>query len=365
MVEDLLWLVAEQLQEPARLLARDSATLSPARAAAGMLAGGLAPSEVAKAVRLSGARVVHAHNLNPSFGWRALAAAKAQGARVVLHLHQYRLVCAVGVCYTRGAQCTRCHGRNTLPGIGLNCRGSRPEALVYGAALALWQRRLLEQADALIVPSLFARERLRELGLELDSERTHVIAPPIRELALSSRAASGSYALLVSRLSAEKGIEVAIDACQASGRELVVVGEGPDRQRLIDHAANSSSGPSELVRFVGAVEDQRLAELRGGAAIALVPSRSAETFGLAAAEAMASGLPLVASRVGALPELLGDDRQLVEPGDSSALAASLQRMWGDESTGERNLRRVGELCSPAAVANSLKDVYDARSAPLA
>ena len=96
---------------------------------------------------------MHAHNLHPTLGWRALAAARGAGARVVLHLHQYRLVCAIGVCYTRGAECTRCHGRDTLPGVRLRCRGSLPEAAAYGAALSLWQHRLVEQADALIVPS--------------------------------------------------------------------------------------------------------------------------------------------------------------------------------------------------------------------
>src|ERR1700721_1043315 len=129
--------------------------------------GGSRPEEVARAVKASGARVVHAHNLNPTLGWRALAAAREAGARVVLHLHQYRLVCAIGVCYTRGAECTRCHGRDTLPGGRLNCRDSLPEALAYGASLALWQRRLVEQADAVIIPSVFAGERLRELGAPL------------------------------------------------------------------------------------------------------------------------------------------------------------------------------------------------------
>src|SRR5947199_8626632 len=107
-----------------------------------MLAGGLEPEEVARAVRRTRARVVHAHHLNPAFGWRALAAAREAGARVVLHLHQYRLVCAVGVCFTDGAECTRCHGRNTLPGVVHRCRGSLVEAGVYAAGLALWQRRL-------------------------------------------------------------------------------------------------------------------------------------------------------------------------------------------------------------------------------
>ena len=53
-------------------------------------------------------------------------------------------------CFTRGEDCTRCHGRNTLPGVRLNCRGgSRAEAAVYGAALALWQRRLAERGRRL------------------------------------------------------------------------------------------------------------------------------------------------------------------------------------------------------------------------
>jgi hypothetical protein len=140
-VEDLRWLVREYLREPTELLARDSAEIGRVRAAEGLLRGGLAPQEVARAVRASGARVVHAHNLQPALGWRALAAARSAGVRVVLHLHQYRLVCAIGVCFTRGAECTRCHGRDTLPGVRLNCRESLPEALAYGASLALWQRR--------------------------------------------------------------------------------------------------------------------------------------------------------------------------------------------------------------------------------
>src|SRR5437660_11450502 len=149
-VDDLAWLVSERLGEDTRVLAVSSAALSRRRAAAGLLRGGLDPGSVERAVRAAGARVVHAHNLQPAFGWRALAAARAAGARTVLHLHQYRLVCAIGVSFTRGADCTRCHGRRTLPGIRLNCRGSAGEALAYGIALALWQPRVVAQADAVI-----------------------------------------------------------------------------------------------------------------------------------------------------------------------------------------------------------------------
>ena len=250
-VEDLLSLVREQLGERAELITRDSAEAHPARAALGLLRGGLDPDAVTDAVWRSGARVLHAHNLQPLFGWRALAAARGAGARVVLHLHQYRLVCAVGVCFTAGEECTRCHGRNTLPGIVRNCRGSRSEAVLYATSLALHQRRLIEQADAVIVPSRFARERLRELGARLPSERVHVLAPPVPLHAAQARPSEGGYALVVSRLSAEKGVDVAIDACRVAGMPLVVAGEGPQMQELRSRAAGSE------VRFEGRVDEQR------------------------------------------------------------------------------------------------------------
>jgi glycosyltransferase involved in cell wall biosynthesis len=352
-VADLQALVRERLGEPVELLARDSAELGRTRAAIGLLRGGLEPELVARAVRGSGARVVHAHNLQPSLGWRALAAARAEGARVVLHLHQYRLVCAIGVCFTRGAECTRCKGRDTRPGVRLNCRGNLAEAAAYGAALSLWQERLLAQADAVIVPSAFALERLRELGAPLPLERVHVLPPPISEapvVVLGGRP-SDSYALVVSRLSPEKGVDVAIDACRIAGIPLVIAGEGPERAALERRADGAE------VSFRGRVEGAELAELRSRAAIALAPSRSAETFGIAVAEAMAAGLPIAASRVGALPELLDADA-LVTPGDPGELAGAIARIAGDRDVPERALARIRALCAPEVVADKLAAIYD-------
>src|ERR671931_2051419 len=141
------------------LLERSSAALSGAtgnlRAGVAMVAGGLDPAAVGAAVRRHRAAVVHAHNVHPLLGARALRAARREGARTVLHLHNYRLVCAIAIQFRDGRTCTRCRGRNTRPGVRLRCRGSVAEALAYGVGLALHQRRLLEAADQVVVPSDF------------------------------------------------------------------------------------------------------------------------------------------------------------------------------------------------------------------
>ncbi len=347
-VEDLLWLAREHLGEEAELLARDSATLGRPRAAVALLRGGLQPDDVAAAVRRTGARAVSAHNLNPAFGWRALAAARGAGARVVVHLHNYRLVCAVGTCFnSRGEDCVRCQGRDTLPGVRLNCRGTGPEAAVYAASLALWQRRLAEQADAIVVPSRFAGERLRALRAPLDPARVHVVPHVMRAFAEGSRAAVGEHALVASRLAAEKGVDLAVQACARAGLPLVVAGDGPQAAAL--RAAGGA-------RFVGRVSGDELADLRARAALAIVPSRAAETFGLAAAEAMADGIPVVATAHGALPELVGHEA-VVAPGDAEALAAAARNRFGDAQAGAAGLRRIRELASPDAVAALLRAVY--------
>ena len=324
-VEDLQWLVREHLGRSVAVLERDSARLGRARAAAGLLRGGLDPREVADAVERTGARIVHAHNL----------------------------VCAVGTCVDpAGHDCTRCHGRRTAAGVRLNCRGSRAEAAVYGAGLALWQRRTVELADAIVVPSEAALRRLRELGAPVDRRPVHVVGHVVRAFAERSTAAEGRYALVVSRLAPEKGVEVAIDACRAIGMPLVVCGAGPLEEELRRRAAGAD------VTFAGRVDDAELARLRAGAAVALAPSRAAETFGLAALEAMAAGVPVVAARVGALADLEGAV-ELVPPGDPEATAAAVRRVVADREAGTRALEAARRRAAPEVVAPRLEAVYAA------
>ncbi len=347
-VQDLRWLIGAHLGEEVEVLERSSSELGGRAAARGLLRGGLDEREVADAVRRTGARVVHAHNVHPSFGWRGLRAARSAGARVVLHLHNYRLVCANGVCFTQGEDCTRCQGRWTLPGVRLNCRGaSRAESAVYAAGIARQQDALAEAVDAFVVPSAFALRRLHELKAPVD-HRARVIASVQREFAAASRAGEGRFVLFAGRLAREKGIEDAIAACRLASLPLVVAGDGPLEAQL------RAAAPD--VDFRGKMTPNALAALRREAAVAVVPSRYEEILPLAALEAMAAGLPLVCTRSGGLAEIT-EDEGLAPRGDVAALAERLRARFADAEAGERALARVRELCAPERVAERLAEVY--------
>ena len=307
-----------------RALMRDSSQVGRVQAATGMLRGGADPDEIGRAARELGATVVHAHNIQPLLGPRALAAGRAAGARTVLHLHNFRLFCAIGVAFRLGEPCFRCHHGRTFPGFVLNCRGSLPEAAVYAAALSHQLGPVLDSVDRFVTPSAYLAGQIARLGVPKDRVEALPHYLPDEAFADSSVAHEGRFALVGGRLSPEKGVDLAIDAATAAGVPLQVAGAGPEEEALRAHAAASGG----QVEFLGRLTPERLAVIRRAAAVVLMPSRSDESFGLAALEAMGAGVPVIATRAGALPELVGDER-CVERGDADALAARLADLWAD------------------------------------
>ena len=301
---------------------RSSSTVSGVTAARSLTTGGLNPDEVGRAVRRLRADVVHAHNVHPLFGWRALAAARAQGARTVLHLHNFRLFCAISIAYRDGAPCFRCRGADTRPGLRLRCRGSLAEAAAYAVGLHRQQPHLFEHTDRLVTVSDATAARLFELGVP--AAKTSVLSNfvPAAQFAAASRAGDGDFALASGRIVEEKGFDTAVLAARAAGVPLVVAGDGPDLGRLGRLAAGGD------VRLTGRLDSAGLAQLRARAAAVLVPSRWEEPCPYSVLDALASGVPVLASDRGGLPELVGRQAAL-PPADVGRWSEVLAGLWSD------------------------------------
>jgi glycosyltransferase involved in cell wall biosynthesis len=340
-----------------RLLERDSAQAGRVQAAGALLRGGAAGSEVAAAVRELSADVVHAHNLQPLFGPRALAAARAAGARVLMHLHNARLFCAIGVAARDGAPCFRCRGRNTIPGLALNCRGSVPEAVAYAAGLALHQPLALESADRFVAPSRWAAGQLARLGVPADrlDVLTHYV--PAEELAGGSRAHQGRYLLAAGRLAPEKGLDLAVAAAAQAEVPLWIAGDGPEAAEVAALVERLGAP----VRLLGLVPRAEMPALLHGAAGLVLSSRCHEFSGFSVLEAMGAGVPVVATRSGNVPELIGE-QACVPMGDASALAERMRALWADpwqrREEGERLLALARERHSQERYLRDLLAIYE-------
>jgi glycosyltransferase involved in cell wall biosynthesis len=139
----------------------------------------------------------------------------------------------------------------------------------------------------------------------------------------------------VTHLTESKGVGVLLDAVRRAhegglGLELDLVGDGPERARYERMVEASSLAKS--VRFHGKCERTAVAELMRQADFLVHPTRS-ETFGVVVVEALASGLPIVATRVGALRELVGDDEGILvareNAGELAGAMTAIARRLGD------------------------------------
>lgn len=283
-----------------------------------------AASRLAEEVRRGAFEVVHFHNTFPLLSPAVYGAVRSAGAATVQTLHNYRLLCANALLFRDGHICEACLGRLPLPAIRHRCYRGSVGASATVAAMQVTHRVLGtydRQVDAYIALTEFARSKFIEGGLP--ASRLHV-KPNFLAPDPGAGAGNGGYALFIGRLTPEKGIRTVLEAWRELGQELPlrVLGHGPLTAE-VEQAQIALPG----IEYLGQRGREEVLALAANAECLVFPSEWYEGFPMTIVEALAVGLPVIASRVGAMQHLItpGVTGEHFTPGDPADLVGAVRR----------------------------------------
>lgn len=186
----------------------------------------------------------------------------------------------------------------------------------------VWDRQSAERPDELIVNSEFTRRRVEKYYRRTST----VVFPPaamLHERCPAERAEEKEAFLIVARLTRSKRVDTVIEAFNRLELPLLVVGTGPEEQRLRELAGRT-------IRFAGMVSDEELAQIYARSRAIVQPSE--EDFGMVVAEAFSFGIPAIALSSGAAAELVepGVTGELYTGGTPEMVADGVRRFLGRE-----------------------------------
>jgi len=280
---------------------------------------------------------------------------------VVQSLHNYRLLCPTATFLRDGRICEECAVHSLRRAVRYGCyRGSRAASAVVAGMLALHRRRRTwsERVDGYVALTGFARERLVAGGLPPDRV---AVVPNFVHPDPGERSEAGGYALFAGRLAPEKGLHTLLQAWRRLETRvpLRIAGDGPLRPVL---EAEVAGGLAD-VEMLGPLPRGELVKVLQGARCLVVPSLWYEGFPMTIVEAFACGVPVIASRLGGLPEIVAEGRTglLFAPADPGDLARTLESAWTDpEALAEMGLaarREYEDHYTAARHAALLEEVY--------
>jgi glycosyltransferase involved in cell wall biosynthesis len=324
----------------------------PLRVGARALWSREADSELVKMLERDRAEIVHCHNLFPMLSPSVLRTGSLEAA-VVMTLHNYRLLCLPATFLRNGQICEACLGK--LPWRGVLYRCYRDSMLASGSiAASLYLHRGLrtfEHVKLFLAVSEFLRTK--HIAAGFSPER--ILAKPNFAWPTRRREGAGQFFLYLGRLSPEKGLHILMKAWPGKAGRLMVVGDGPELARLRELAPPT-------VEFRGLLGPRGAVDVLSQARALVLPSLSFEGSPRTVPEAYAAGVPVLASRIGALPELVDHEVNglLVPPGDIPSWTDAIERLSDDrevERMGDSAWRTWREQYSPERGLAALEAAY--------
>jgi glycosyltransferase involved in cell wall biosynthesis len=275
-------------------------------------------------IKLEKPDIVHVCNTFPLISPSIYYACRKYKIPVVQTIQNYRLFCASGIFFRGESVCEECMEHGSTRAIKYGCyRNSRlktfPVVLMHQIhrSLGTW----MNCVDVYVAATEFSRQKLIQGGLPTE----RVAVKPNFFLSIPEPSYSyGDYAVFFGRLSVEKGIRTLLSAWKQLQVPLKIVGDGVLREEVIS-ATKVQSGSS--IDFLGFRPHEQCLDLIKHAMFMVMPSEWYEGFPMTIREAFASGKPVVASRMGAMAEIINDGKTglLFEPGNPDDLAEKV--LW--------------------------------------
>jgi glycosyltransferase involved in cell wall biosynthesis len=273
-------------------------------------------------------QVVHIHNTFFMMSPSIYSACREARVPVVQTLHNYRLLCPAATFFRHQRVCEECLDHSLWRGVWHGCyRDSRAESAAVALMLAVhrWRHTWTLGVNYFIALSEFSRKKFIGAGMAADKIG---VKPNFVHPDPGCRDRSGEYALFVGRLSPEKRVLTLLAAWQRLRVRipLLILGSGPQHVLLERYAKRFALSD---VHFLGHLpRDEVMAALRGARCLVFT-SEWYENFPVTIAEAFASGVPVICSRLGAMPEIVTDGRTGLHftAGDAEDLAQKVEWAW--------------------------------------
>jgi glycosyltransferase involved in cell wall biosynthesis len=272
--------------------------------------------------------IVHVHNTFVVISPSIYSACQERGIPVVQTLHNFRLMCPTATFYRDGSICEACAERGLWNAVRHGCyRDSRTASATVAVMLAT--HRLLgtwrDSIDAYIALTAFSRGKFIAAGFASDKI---FVKPNFIDPDPGHRAMVGDYAVFTGRLSGEKGVMTLLRAWERLSVRcpLQIIGDGPERPQLKAFARERNI---RGVTFRGRLTREETLAAVKGARFVIVPSVYYEGFPMVIVEAMACGVPILGSRLGAMEEIVADGVTGLHftPGDADDLMRKVEWAW--------------------------------------
>lgn len=279
--------------------------------------------------------IVHVHNFFPVLTPSIYDACQELGAPVVQTLHNYRIICPGALLMHSGKVCEQCVKGSAYQAVLYGCyRNSRLGSLAVARMIEYHRKRRTWQKKVgrFVALTDFAKEKFVAAGLP--AEKISVKPNFYNDEGGGARdKGKREGALFVGRLSNEKGIMTLLEAWQKINISLRIAGDGP----LMNKAHQRETGK---ITLLGSITSEKISREMASSHFLIMPSEWYETFGLVIIEAFAHGLPVIASRLGAMAEIVEDGVTGLhfEAGNSDDLVEKVN--WMNEHPEE--CRRMGE-----------------------